>query len=86
MIAARIRGFTRAMGKDQPEYRTLYIRDERTDDGNVMVSAWEPTKEQLDALNAGGKVMLGICGVSHPPIKLWVEPFVEEGEATRIDA
>lgn len=86
MISARIRGFTRELAKDQPEYRRLCIRDERTAEGNMMVSAWEPTKEQLEALNNGGKVLLGIMGVVHPPISLWVEPFVEDGEPTRIEA
>jgi hypothetical protein len=82
MLIARIEGFTRELAKGQPEYARLPIRDEPCDiavgDGeiarvNAMVSAWEPTPQELKALNAGGKVYLRVLGERHPPVALWCE-------------
>lgn len=38
---------------------------------NIMTSAWKPSKEELDILNAGGHVFLGIHGVIHPVVQLY---------------
>jgi hypothetical protein len=72
MLIARILGFTRELGKSQG-FRGLPIRDEKLEDGSpVMVSAWEPTPQELAILNAGGKVMLSVIGTAHPPVLLHV--------------
>jgi hypothetical protein len=82
MNPVRILGFTRELAKGQPEYLNLCIRDEAAlimgqagvpVECNAMVSAWEPTPQQLAMLNAGGRVHLRILGVQHPPVSLWVE-------------
>jgi len=49
---------------------TLDIYDFETPDGNFMISAWLPSKEELDTLNAGGSVFLKIRGVNHPVVSL----------------
>lgn len=41
--------------------------------GNVYESAWEPTPDELAALNAGGSVLLRVVG-GQPPVMLLVEP------------
>lgn len=65
---------TRAMAKDQDEYFTLHIRDEPIEGGgNVMVSEWEPSPDELALLNAGGRIVLGILGTVHPPVILTVK-------------
>lgn len=79
MIPARILGFTRFLGapKNWPESETcvgLAITDIKTEIGNVMQSAWEPTPDELDRLNAGAKVILSICGTGHPAVMLSVGP------------
>lgn len=86
MIIARIRGFTRELGKSQG-YRGLPIRDETFPDGQggetpYMTSAWEPTPQELAMLNAGGKLMLRVMGNQHPPVALWCEPPPAEGETS----
>jgi hypothetical protein len=79
MIPARIEGCTRALGaplgwipETDGHCGTLPIRDEMQDDMPVMLSAWEPTPAELDALNAGAKVMLRVVGNGHPPVMLYV--------------
>lgn len=71
MIVARIEGFTRVLGKSQG-YIGLPIKDTilGVDGGEfpVMISAWEPTPEDLRALNEGGKIYLAVFGTSHPPV------------------
>lgn len=74
MIPLKIRGATRTLGKAQDEYRTLFVRDEQSPYGNVMYSVWEPTPKQLEVLNKGGAIKLGIVGEAHPPVMLDVQP------------
>jgi hypothetical protein len=75
MIIARITGATRVLGKSQG-YMGLPIRDEirnTTVDGEqtpVMVTAWEPTPDELARLNAGALVELCVLGTGHPPVML----------------
>lgn len=77
MLIGRIEGATRVLGKSQG-YLGLPIRDEirnTTVDGEqmpVMVTAWEPTPEELDRLNKGAHVRLCVLGTGHPPVMLEV--------------
>lgn len=78
----RIRGTTRELGKAQG-YKGLPIRDEPTNDPviglcNAMHSAWELTPRELEDLNNGGTIVLRILGTVHPPVMLYVEPFLED--------
>lgn len=75
-----IEGATRILGAAQG-FIGLPVRDERLEvalnGGGVhtfaaMVTAWEPTPAELEALNAGAFVEIIIVGSSHPPIKVEV--------------
>lgn len=75
MIAKRITSATHYLGAPkgwEPEKdgdcHHLAVRIE----GNVFLSAWEPTPDELAALNAGGSVILSIVG-GQPPVMLSVE-------------
>lgn len=79
MIPARIEGCTRALGAPRgwtPETSGacvgLPIRDEQSGDMPCMVSAWEPTPAELQAIIAGAKIMLRVVGTAHPPVALYV--------------
>lgn len=82
MLIARIAGATRVLGApaDWDEARDgpcggLPILDTKTKDGlPVMISAWQPTPEELHALVHGASVYLQVVGQGHPPVCLWVEP------------
>lgn len=77
MIIARIANATRVLGKSQG-YLGLPIRDEVRNtivDGErtpVMVTAWEPTPDELDRLGKGALVQLCVVGTGHPPVILEV--------------
>lgn len=71
MIIARIEGATRVLGQSQG-FLGLPIRDEVVGDAPCMVSAWEPTPEEIKRLNAGEKVYLSVMGSSHPPVMLGI--------------
>jgi hypothetical protein len=78
MMIKMIAGATRVLGKQQG-YLGLPIRDEQVVDtvlGPVdsMVSAWEPTPEEIACIAAGGTIYLRLLGVSHPPVMIWAEP------------
>jgi hypothetical protein len=77
MLIARIPDATRVLGKAQG-YLGLPLRDEvrnTTVDGPdtpCMVTAWEPTPDELSRINAGAKIHLVVLGTQHPPVMLEV--------------
>ncbi len=77
MIIARIANATRVLGKSQG-YLGLPIRDELIHEvvngpgTPSMVTAWEPTPDELERLNKGALVQLRILGVGHPPVMIEV--------------
>lgn len=83
MLIKRIEGFTRLLGKSQG-YLGLPVRDEvivdaATDDETPsMTTAWEPTPEELDALNAGASVQVRLLGDVHPPIMVFTGPVPDQ--------
>lgn len=83
MIIARIANATRVLGKSQG-YLGLPVRDEirhtTVDDEPtpVMVTAWEPTPEELARLNKGALVQLCIIGTGHPPVMIDVGDIPED--------
>ena len=76
MIISMIEGVTRILGKSQG-YLGLPIRDQTLGGAKVMVSAWEPTPEELQRLNSGAKVEVIILGTGHPPIRVEVGKGLE---------
>lgn len=77
MIIARVAGATRTIGKSQG-YLGLPIRDEIrevTIGGDVhrcqaMVSAWEPTPDEIAKIVAGAPILVCLLGSAHPPVML----------------
>jgi len=79
MIPKRIAGATRWLGAPkgwEPETdgdcSHLAILDIEGDGAPVMLSAWEPTPAELQALVAGAPVYLQVRGTVHPPVNVWV--------------
>lgn len=89
MLIGRIEGATRVVGKSQG-YLGLPLKDETvtlpaeirdividcTVNGETpaMVTAWEPTPEELAKLNAGASVHVRILGNVPPPMMVEVGP------------
>ncbi|WP_276841698.1 hypothetical protein [Herbaspirillum huttiense] len=78
MLIKRIDGSTRQLGapadwdgKDM-SCGVLPILDVQTPEGNFMFSAWEPTPPELEALNKGANILLGVRGTAHPVVSLQV--------------
>lgn len=77
MQIGHIKGTTRVLGKSQG-YLGLPIRDQlMTDSVNgpntpYMVTAWELTPGELQALNAGASIHLYVMGTVHPPVMMLV--------------
>lgn len=78
MLIKRIAGATRALGapadwdgKDMT-CNVLPVLDVQTPEGNFMYSAWEPTPPELEALNKGANIVLGVRGTAHPVVSLQV--------------
>lgn len=56
------------------EVGTIFVTDaiDTLSGMNIMYSVYQPTAEDLAALNAGGAIRLGIMGRSHPVFQLCV--------------
>ncbi|MDR8400075.1 hypothetical protein NE850_27580 [Paraburkholderia sp. USG1] len=81
MLIKRIEGATRNLGAppnwdgDISKCNVLPIRDVLTEQGQFMVSSWEPTPAELAAINAGEPIKLWIAGTGHPVVALSVGPI-----------
>jgi hypothetical protein len=79
MMIGRIEGATRVVGKSQG-YFGLPLRDELIHDTvngpgtPAMVTAWQPTPEELVLLNNGASVHVRILGTAPPPMMVMVGP------------
>jgi hypothetical protein len=85
MLAGRLPG-SRVLGApvDWDEARDgicggLAVKDQPNEHGqNQMISAWEPTPEELERLAAGAKVLLWVVGSVHPPVMVTVGAAPDE--------
>lgn len=83
MQIAMIENATRIIGKGQG-YLGLPLRDEvitcavNGEGTPAMVTAWQPTPDELQRLNAGASVHLRVLGVAHPPVMVEVGPTPTE--------
>lgn len=78
MIIKRIEGASRVFGAppdwDGKDMRcgALPVVDVETPEGKFMVSAWEPSPQELQALMSGETIKLWIRGTGHPVVALTV--------------
>lgn len=54
---------------------TLHVRQMMSANGPIWESAWEPTPDELAALNAGASVVLRVVSGGQPPVALYVETW-----------
>lgn len=77
MMIKRIDGATRVLGKSQG-YLGLPIRDVKLNctvggEGTpAMITAWEPTPDEIERLRRGAPIYLTVLGSAHPPVLLQV--------------
>lgn len=77
MMIGRVEGCTRVLGKSQG-YLGLPIRDELIHERvngpgtPAMVTAWEPTPDEIARIVAGAPIHLRILGTAHPPVMIEV--------------
>jgi hypothetical protein len=85
MMIATIEGVTHRIGKSQG-YLGLPLRFAQIDcpvngpGTPTMTTAWQPTPQELAALNRGASIHVRIIGMQHPPIMLFVGPEPEDLE------
>lgn len=76
MIIGHIEGATRVLGKQQG-YIGLPLRDEIINcsvSGPTpsMVTAWEPTPDEIEKIVKGAPILLRVIGCGHPPCMITV--------------
>jgi hypothetical protein len=69
--------FTKPKGWEDEACGDLPVFKGNDSDGNpVIISKWQPSKEDIDAINNGQGIYLSICGTGMPPVSLFTEnPF-----------
>lgn len=76
--------FTKPQGFTDEECSDLRVF-KGTDPTNVpvIISAWQPSKEDIEAINAGKPIYLQIVGYGMPPVALYTEnPFEAHEQET----
>jgi hypothetical protein len=71
MLPVRIEGETRRLGAPQgreDSVHSLSIMDR----DDIMISAWEPLPDEIEAIKNGAKIHLHVVGTGHPPVMLTV--------------
>lgn len=92
MLVGRIPNATRNLGApiDWNEVTDgicggLPIKDQPNEYGqNQMISAWEPTPDELTRLAAGARVLLWVVGQVHPPVMVTVGPVADTSDGKEI--
>jgi len=87
MLVGRIPNATRVLGAP-PDWDKatkgpccgLPVQDIETAAGPAMMSAWQPTPDELARLIAGASVTLLVLGRIHPPVSLAVSMPPAEGD------
>jgi len=77
MEIGMIEGCTRVIGESQG-YLGLPILDTQVNctvngEGTpAMITAWMPTDEEIEAIQAGAPIFLQLLGTQHPPVMMFV--------------
>lgn len=81
MLINAIEGATRRIGKSQG-YKGLPIRDFVYGDGTpAMMTSWQPTPKEIEALVNGAPIYLTLLGSAHPPVLIEVgHPATADGK------
>jgi hypothetical protein len=70
MISNSPEGTTRRIGKSQG-YLGLSVKDTTMADGTpVMMTSWQPTPAEVEAIRLGAPIYLWVLGTAHPPVML----------------
>lgn len=85
MIPIRIKGSTHYLGapkgwdpdKDGPCAHLAVRISVRGEEQILCESAWEPTPDEIKAINEGSPIILRVVG-GQPPVMLYVESYQEE--------
>jgi hypothetical protein len=54
------------------EDNDLWVARGTSEQGDVILSVWEPTHEERAQIAAGGNVELVVWGIGHPPVAIHV--------------
>ena len=78
MISVRIKDSNTVYGTPDDwdnrngECANLFVRKQVQDGVPVMLSAWKPTALELEMLQGGASIVLGVLGEGHPPVLMYV--------------
>ena len=72
--------FTKPEGWTDDQCGDLAVYKGQYNDGMpCIVSKWQPSKEDIEAINRGEGIYLSICSTGMPPVSLFTEnPFIQQ--------
>lgn len=71
-------GWTDEQCSDLPVWKGEAPIDEAGTKAPMIISKWQPSKEDIEAINRGEGIYLSITGNGMPPVSLFTEsPFVQ---------
>ena len=64
---------------DLPVWRGQVPIDERGTTVHTIISCWQPSKEDIEAIVAGKPIYLAVTATGQPPVSLYTEnPFIPQ--------
>lgn len=74
--------FTKPPTMSEEECGDLRVFKGQYADGTpCIISKWQPSKEDIEAISRGEAIYLSICGTGMPPVSLFTEnPFTQKKE------
>lgn len=71
-------GWTDEQCGDLSVWKGMVAIDEQGSTAPVIISCWQPSKEDIEAINEGKPIFLFITSNSQPPVSIATEnPFIE---------
>lgn len=78
-VFTKPKGWTDEQCSDLPVWRGQVPIDEVGNTAETIISCWQPSKEDIEAIVAGKPIFLYVTGSGQPPVSLSTDcPFVKQ--------
>jgi len=76
-------GWTDEQCGDLDVYKGQVAIDEKGNTAHTIISCWQPSKEDIEAINQGKPIFLFITAIGQPPVSMSTEnPFIQQPQTT----
>jgi hypothetical protein len=78
-IYTKPQGWTDEQCIDLPVWKGQVPIDDKGNTDHTIISCWQPSKEDIEAINAGKPIYMYVTAMAQPPVSLSTEyPFIQQ--------